>query len=81
MLPAFCLCKVGLHTSHLARSSIGKKTQSFHQDVIPSVNLQPQGNSEQMLVRRCDTVLFLAHTNHFNANNSAPVKQVQPFQY
>lgn len=81
MLPAFCLYKVGLHTSHLACSSIRKKTQSFRQDAIPSVNPQPQGNSEQMLVRRRDTVLFLAHTNHFNASISAPVKQVQPFQY
>lgn len=76
MIPAFCLCEIGLHTSHLAHSSIRKKAQSSHQDTVPSVNAQPQGSREQMLVR-CDTVLICSHTNHFNTSNPAPVKQVQ----
>lgn len=73
MFPVFCLCEVGLHRCHLACSSIGKKTQSSHQDTLPTVNPQPQGNREQMLVR-CDTVLFLAHTNHFKHKQLCPSK-------
>lgn len=73
MIPAFCLCEIGLHTSHLAHSFIRKKVQSSHQDAVPSVNAQPQGSREQMLVR-CDTVLICSSHQSLQHKQPSPSK-------
>lgn len=77
----FVFARQGSTQVILACSSTKKKIQPSCQDTVPPVRLQPQGSTKQMQARKYYTMLFLAHTNHFNTSNMAQTKQVQPFLY